>query len=152
GGLTSWAAGTKVSTGRRIVISLAGPGVGIVFGLGLLALARLGLVPEGPLAPDALYDLVWINVGWGVLNLLPMLPLDGGNVMTGIFNALSNGHGEKAARTVSLVFAVVLGGLSLLVWHQIWTTFLCASFAIGNARALKGAALALQDQPLQAEL
>jgi Zn-dependent protease len=152
GGLTTWAPGKKVSTGRRIAISLAGPGVGIALGLALGALAVLGVIPKSPLAQEALDDLLWINIGWGVLNLLPMLPLDGGNVMTGVLNALTRGRGERPARIVSLVLAVLLGTLSLLVWGQIWTAFLCVAFAIGNARALKGAALVQQDQPLRAEL
>jgi Zn-dependent protease len=43
----------------------------------------------------ALLDLVFVNVWWSLVNLLPIRPLDGGNVMTEVV-------GVSTARVVSM--------------------------------------------------
>lgn len=98
------------SRGRRIAVSLAGP---------LTALLLVGLpakyLLDGDFGHDllfdvwrgrawdgwylALQDLVFVNVWWSIVNLLPIRPLDGGNVMTEIV-------GVSTARMVSIVVAV----------------------------------------------
>ena len=34
-----------------------------------------------PLGHMAVSSLLWVNFGWGVFNLLPVLPFDGGHVL-----------------------------------------------------------------------
>jgi Zn-dependent protease len=75
----------RTSIWREVAISLAGPGAGFL--LGLLAFALLAFVPApvlGGLA-EMLKILLWVTVFWGALNLLPMMPLDGGNVARLLF-------------------------------------------------------------------
>src|SRR5262249_23113383 len=81
GGLTSWTENKEVSPKKHIAISLAGPFAGFLFG-GAVYLSEVAL-------PDLFADhfgrvtyrdLLWVNFGWGIFNLLPVLPLDGGNV------------------------------------------------------------------------
>jgi len=76
GGLTY---GDKSKTpGRRILVSLAGPGAGFVFAGVVFALARLH--PLHGMQQTVYGDLMWVNMSWGLFNLVPMLPLDGGNM------------------------------------------------------------------------
>jgi Zn-dependent protease len=67
---------------HRILISFAGPAAGFV--LGLLVLAVHFLLPPEYERPPALAfvvdALLYINFTWGVVNLLPVPPLDGGHV------------------------------------------------------------------------
>jgi Zn-dependent protease len=151
GGTTSWTTPREISTARRIAISLAGPGAGFV----AAAIVRYGLGPSAfPQTPwgDFLYQaLLFVNFSWGVLNLLPMLPLDGGNVMAQILNALTKGRGERPARIVSLVVA----GLAMpyAVWIQSWWGALLAlSFIATNWRGLKDLSAREHDAPMQSAL
>ncbi|HEY8209932.1 MAG TPA: site-2 protease family protein [Myxococcaceae bacterium] len=79
GGLTYHDALPK--TRQRIIVSLAGPGAG--FALGLVALAFDLLLPpdRSPVVGFTLRALLYANFTWGVVNLLPVPPLDGGHVL-----------------------------------------------------------------------
>ena len=139
GGLTSWQSRGPLSPGRRVLVGLAGPGVGIV--LGTAALVPMLLLASGErqglLATTVAYA-VWVNLGWGLLNLLPMLPLDGGTVMAAAFEAMSRDRGVLIARLISLLLAVGLGILALLSrWP--YGAILCALFAYTNFEALRSA-------------
>src|SRR5262249_17405717 len=80
GGLTSWTGEKKVSPQQSILISLAGPAAGLLFGGAIFLIDKL--LPDlfgTRFGQDTYDDLLWVNWGWGALNLLPVLPLDGGN-------------------------------------------------------------------------
>jgi len=106
GGLTS--AEGALTPGARIVTSLAGPLAALVLiGLPALYLERSGAVPPGA-ASTIVSQVVWINVGWSLLNLLPVLPLDGGHVFLAVCDATTKGRGRKAAEVLSVVVAGAL--------------------------------------------
>lgn len=133
GGTTSWAH-KNVSGGAKILISLAGPSIGIVIGLVL----NYGGFLDGSMSPVArgvLRQIYFVNFWWGVLNLLPMLPLDGGNVMQQVLAMTTRGSGERPARIVSIVVGV-LAGLASLKWMSFYTTLLVAMLVAQNVRAL----------------
>lgn len=138
GGTTSYATeGKKLGSGKRIAISLAGPFAGFALGAIVFVLASR-LPSSSELAADAVRYALFVNIGWGVFNLLPLLPLDGGNVMHEVANAMTNGRGEKPARIISLVLCV---GLLLLAFTQKnwWVGVLAVMFAVTNVRGLKAA-------------
>ena len=70
--------GTR-SAGQALAISLAGPFAGLALGLGTLAVS--GFLPHHPIVDTLVGDLLWVNIGWSLVNLLPMMPLDGGNAL-----------------------------------------------------------------------
>ncbi len=150
GGTTSWTAGKKLSPGRQIVVSFAGPLVGIVLGAGLLALAAM--VPVSPLVGQAISRLVWVTLGWGVLNLLPILPMDGGAVMSAFFQLFSPTKGENAARVVSVVVALVIGALALKT-GVLFGAMLAGLYLVRNVQALMAEAKPKVDErPLAAAM
>jgi hypothetical protein len=61
---------------------------------------------DSELVETALEDMIWINAIWGVFNLLPILPLDGGHVAADLF-------GLRSAQVLSIAGAVGLGLLGL---------------------------------------
>jgi Zn-dependent protease len=136
GGTTSWSAARPLSIPRRIAISLAGPGAGFALWAVVRAIGpeRFASVTMG----DRLYaDLVWVNLGWGVMNLVPMLPLDGGNVLLELLNAVTKGRGERPARIVSIVFAGAAVPTAFLLYGNWWVSLLAASFVATNVGALR---------------
>ncbi len=160
GGTTSWKGTRKLSPGKRIAISLAGPGAGFVFGILVFAVAilsahgqaysSLGVGASG-LARFVVSALLWVNFGWGALNLLPMLPLDGGNVMAHILNALRKGRGERPARVISIAMAGAAVAAAIAT-RNYWPAFLAGSFVMVNWRGLKDLAAVEHDAPLRAAL
>ncbi len=137
GGLTSWRG--PLSPGRRILVTLAGPSVGIAVGtLALFPWFLLGTLERGGTLSTIVGYVVVVNLGWGLLNLLPMLPLDGGAVMAAGFEAVSRNHGVQIARAISLVLAV---GFAILALLSRWPygAVLCALFAYTNYQGLRAA-------------
>ena len=117
GGLTSFTAATRpVSTMGSIGISLAGPIAG--FALGGLVYVLGPYAPAG-YATRFVRDMLWCNIGWGLLNLLPILPLDGGRVVERVLRAITPGRAERIARIVSIVVAALAGLWALVTGWQI---------------------------------
>src|SRR5262249_18952853 len=108
GGTTSFGQGTAratIGTGKSVAISVAGPVAGFLLAPVVFIGQRSGLRPKPPLALHAVNLLLFANFWWGIFNLLPMLPLDGGNVMKTILSAVTKKNGEKVARIVSVIVA-----------------------------------------------
>ena len=59
------------------------------------------------LAFEFLYDILYINVMWGLLNLLPIYPLDGGQVAEQVFT-LTN---PQDAIRPTLILSMIVGGI-----------------------------------------
>ena len=149
GGTTSWVQAPEREIGhlRSIAISLAGPFAGFAIA-GLLVLsARLGFQPKAPVALIALDLAFQVNCWWGVFNLAPMLPLDGGNVMRSALNGLTKGRGEKPARAISIVTGALFIAWAVLS-AQLWLGALGAFFTWANIQAFRQADTRAADLPL----
>jgi Zn-dependent protease len=147
GGTTSWIQWQDVGHARAMAISLAGPFAGFGVALLLYGVRRLGYVPSQPLAVEALKTAFQINLVWGVFNLAPMLPLDGGNVLRSFLNLVTKGRGDKPARVVS----IAMGGLLVAyagAHRELWLAALGAFFTWSNVQALRQVDTRRADAPL----
>src|SRR5215510_5716421 len=136
GGLTSWQDEKGVSPPKHIAISLAGPFAGFLFG-GIVFLSNI-LMPDlfaDRIGRNAFEDLLWVNFGWGIFNLLPILPLDGGNVVHSIEEWVRKKPGGTIARAVSLIAAVCVALWAISVGWT-WVMILMGLFAWNNISAL----------------
>lgn len=131
---------------RSLVVSLAGPGSGFLLGVLAIAVERAAN-PSSVLMRDALRDLVWVSFVWGVLNMLPILPLDGGNVARNLLARVTGDGGERAARVLSIATAAALGVLGAVL-GQLFIPLFALFFAMQNYQALR----ALRDGPQSARL
>lgn len=108
--------------GRSIVTSFAGPLSALVlFGLPALFYAQqkgfdpwLALNPRRissrtPSVEIIVAQLVYINVGWSLLNLIPVLPLDGGNITASVCELITPRSGRRVANVLSLPISAVIG-------------------------------------------
>jgi Zn-dependent protease len=119
GGLTYWTPRGEIGAGRRLLISAAGPAVGIT--LGGILLVALALMPPGPAATIVSF-FVYVNLGWGLLNLLPLLPLDGGNVVAYFLELL----GLQSARRAMYGFSLLVS-IGLIVFFALRGDFINAA-------------------------
>jgi Zn-dependent protease len=79
GGLTFWPKNSEPTAKQSFIVSGAGPSVSIT--LGVLSLALGALAPSSLAIQDLVRFSIWINLVWGFINLLPLMPLDGGNLL-----------------------------------------------------------------------
>ncbi len=98
---------------QRICVYLAGPGAQFLL-LGLLWLLwdpiRRTVAPTAFFRPVAvLLFMLWIiNLFWPILNLLPIWPLDGGQVSRELCEGTWRANGRRYSLIISMVTAIVL--------------------------------------------
>jgi stage IV sporulation protein FB len=63
---------------------------------------------QSPLEYFLVYDLIFINLIWGLVNLLPVWPLDGGQICRDVSEIVSPENGLKGSLGISLVTAGLL--------------------------------------------
>jgi Zn-dependent protease len=136
GGLTSYVPPAPLSRARSIAISVAGPAVGIVIGLALLAYARGVGVGDG-LARDVVGTAIYTTLGWSVLNLLPILPLDGGQTLRELLPGSPAKRAVRAA-VVSIVVAV-LAAVAAVKAGLVFGALLAAFFVYSNVMTVRSA-------------
>ena len=134
GGLTSYLPPRPVSRARSVAISVAGPAVGIVIGLALLAYGRAVGVPDG-LATTIVNLAIFTTLGWSVLNLLPILPLDGGQTLRELLPGSPAQRATRAAM-VSVVVAV-LGVFVALRYGFVFAALLAAFLVFSNVMTIR---------------
>ncbi|MFO0582608.1 MAG: M50 family metallopeptidase [Anaeromyxobacter sp.] len=80
GGLTHWPGDAAPTPWENLWVSAAGPLAGLLLGAATWQVAEV-LGPLPPLGRTFVADLLWVNVGWSLFNLLPLMPLDGSHVV-----------------------------------------------------------------------
>ena len=137
GGLTSWQSGRGLSRIQSIYVSFAGPAAGLALGLAFWGISRFDLPTLSQPGRWALALLIWVNIVWSMLNLLPILPLDGGNIMRTVVHIV-RGPDERLPLRISIAFAA-LGAFLAMVYGQLFMALLAAFFAYNNYQRLTGA-------------
>ncbi|MGQ0613596.1 MAG: hypothetical protein ACT4PV_07670 [Planctomycetaceae bacterium] len=117
--------------GKRIAISLMGPAFQLAL-FGLLLLAKKTLPSPAPLLAILLEHMLWINLYWPLLNLAPILPLDGGQAMAAALEARL--PAPRAIRaTARLGVFVAAGGMAAgFFLDEVVLMFLAAWLLIRN--------------------
>lgn len=116
-----------------IFIALTGP----AFGLGLAGVSALVwfLLRDRNVSmfvSALLGYFIWINIFWSLVNLLPVLPLDGGRIL----EAVMSGSNYKVHR-VSLISAVVSGVVLFWLFKSPMTIVFFLFLAIYNYRGMR---------------
>lgn len=134
GGLTAVEGNGTLDRVRSIAVSLAGPVTGLAFGMVIHA----GTVVAGADPTSWFQQANWfVNIWWSLLNLLPVMPLDGGHIAREVFKAA----GETRTGTIAAVGAVsiaVVIGIAAVAAHQqgAWIAVAWAALAATNLRYL----------------
>ncbi len=137
GGLTISTRYSLLSYPKEILISFAGPLAGFLLGGLIFGLVRV----IGPISNSyvnfILGQLIWVNIGWGILNLIPILPLDGGHIMRNLFHWLKNPYDERTPLIISIVFGVLAAIASIVLLRSIYLALLVGWLTFNNYRALR---------------
>lgn len=146
----------------QIIISLAGPGAGFLLA-GLLVAVTWGtglaqyevntfsetMIPSGyhliasprleayPYIAILLRMMLYINIFWGLVNLLPIWPLDGGQIARELFQMFDGGLAIRNSLILSIVAAVGVAILGFQYDRKFIAIFF-AYMAIQNYQELSG--------------
>jgi Zn-dependent protease len=132
GGVTFPRLPAPPSAASQIGLSLAGPIAGLLPGVAGWAIARYA-APDPRSALAIVADLaVTTSVFWTALNLLPVLPLDGGHVLLALLQGIRKKPSLKAASIISAVVAAVAALVAWRLWDQIFVAIWLALFAFQN--------------------
>ncbi len=165
GGLTvpealPWGSGyasVSLTPNQHIFVSLAGPLAG--FGLAVLAYA-IGLAAGGEIIMTSLFgfipfplvllpygtgllnqflvDFLWVNIFWGLINLMPVYPLDGGNISRYTLIQQDPFGGLRTSLWISVGTGVVLAVVGFLVLNSIYMAFLFGLLAFQSFQMIQG--------------
>jgi Zn-dependent protease len=131
GGYAAYA-GVRMTRVRSFLITAAGPGVQIVLGLAVLLVLRNFAMPNERIA-GFMGDLMAISLFWAVLNLLPVLPLDGGQML----HAILGPQRIKITLVVTMITAVAVGILMFTKTQSIVFPIFMGMFAWQAFQALR---------------
>lgn len=100
---------------QRIAVYFAGPLAGfLLYGLVRWATAYMDRRALNPLVLEAIVDLTVINLFWGIFNLFPIWPLDGGQISRDLFDWLTPENGVRVSLGISLVVAGLFAFIALI--------------------------------------
>lgn len=131
---------------RMIAVAVAGPAMNLILACG----AWLGYrsLPEATVASVLAYGLAWTNGVVGVYNLLPGLPLDGGQVLRAAVWAVTRSQrtGTIGAAWAGRVLGVATGVLGLaMASHKstadqsagLWALIIAAMMVVSSSTVLR---------------
>ena len=109
-----------------LVVSVAGPAVGLV--LGGIGLALQGVVADqSPEIRSAVGTWTFVNLGWGIFNLMPIGILDGGQALAHLLKLGFGRRGQLFAIAFSAMVVVVA-----LANHYVYVAFIAVLFGLAN--------------------
>ena len=105
---------------KRIVISLAGPGVNLLLFAILWTTNNSSNWTEQHHALATAYGYLFIvNLFWAIINLMPIYPLDGGNVTRQLCSLAGSRQPDRLTYQISIGFAGTLAVYGLLLFLNV---------------------------------
>ncbi len=164
GGLTipeqiPWGGGyanIALSPNQDIFISIAGPGAGFLFAVlvwiitaamgGTIFLTSLfGIIPfpivqfanGGDIINTLVLTLLWVNIFWGLINLMPVYPLDGGNIARYLLLKTDPYDGVRKSLWLSVIAGAVVALAGFLLLKSTYMGFLFGLLAFQSYQAIQ---------------
>jgi len=137
GGLTTYVPPKPLTRARSFTIAVAGPLVGLaVAAVVWVVQQQIGPTLDYDGWPAALLDFAFFTTfWWSILNLLPLVPLDGGQAM----RELLPGDPAQRVRRAAIVSLVVLVPLLVLtvLANWAWAGLFLLIFGLNNVQTLR---------------
>ncbi|MDZ4847886.1 MAG: site-2 protease family protein [Pirellulaceae bacterium] len=156
-GAGAWRRPRSSSHMDQLIISAAGPALQLFFGISVAAIAMsLGLrigptanlveklipLPTGDFPSNAalmalIDSTVYTSIFWALLNLIPVLPLDGGRIAQCLIGQTQGTSGHYEATVLSIVVGII-AAIYCFQGHHTMAAMFFGYFAFSNYQSLKG--------------
>ena len=150
-------ANVALGPNQNIFISLAGPGAGFLFaalvmagvvlvGGSIITTRLLGIIPfpgfavlpfGGNLLSLFVTSLLWVNLFWGMINLLPVYPLDGGNVTRNALLQVDPVNGVRKSLWVSVIAGALIALVAFFFLRSLYMAVLFGFLAFQSYQSLQ---------------
>ena len=120
-----------MSRPQRWFVSFAGPAAGLLFGAAVYMGAKW--LPANASASAIIDTVLQVNIGWSLINLLPVLPFDGGQMLS----AFLGPRRELWTAVISGLVGTAVAILGYVVLHSLWVAFLFGSAAVAAIRQVR---------------
>ncbi|MBA3722731.1 MAG: site-2 protease family protein [Parachlamydiaceae bacterium] len=134
GGLTT-RKGPSIKAWQEFLVILNGPLAGLLLFVLVYKFSSFVNLHQRPLLADAIEVAIYVNLFWTLLNLLPILPLDGGHLMRVLLEGAFGFNGIKFSLYIS-IFVAVLGSLLFFFLQSFLAGALFLMFAFESYRTL----------------
>ena len=151
-------ANVALGPNQNIFISIAGPGAGFILAalviavvilsggsiittslLGFIPFPRLAVLPfGGDLLSLFVTSLLGVNIFWGFINLLPVFPLDGGNVARNILLQVDPVDGVRKSLWVSVIAGALIALAAFFLLGSLYMAILFGFLAFQSYQSLTG--------------
>jgi Zn-dependent protease len=121
---------------QRLAVLIAGPGAGLLFYALIQGGLMLGPPPVNRVGVEILWNLLEINLTWSLLNLLPIWPLDGGQISGVVLSMINRRKGMNWTHVLSLVTAGIIA-MVFFRYSRMLTGLFFAFFALINFQVLQ---------------
>ncbi len=144
GGYATYRGRAQETPWKSLLITMAGPGVQLVLWAILNYgvepwLKATGRMPESGTPLDAiLISLLYINLFWPIINLIPVLPLDGGRILWALLAMAGARNAVDWTMRISVVVGVGFAVVCLLMLGSFLAGAMFAFMAMDNYQSLKG--------------
>ncbi len=135
GGFTQPNAGAPIPWQRDVLLTLAGPGLGLLFGT-VCVLVNRTMSSSSDYVQLVLDNLIWVNVGWSLINLAPVLPMDGGRIANAVLIRFFGRRGFLFAQIIALT--ICAAGVAWLLSLGRQLSYLAILLLIFGLRAFGG--------------
>jgi Zn-dependent protease len=143
GGVTFPQLPSRPTPARQFALSFAGPVAGLLMGAAAYGLARVLPPEQGSITAWIVAQIILVSVFWAAFNLLPILPLDGGNMMLAFIEGVRRRPSVALASWISVAASVALAGL--VIWRygrqEPYLLLWFALFAFQNVQRARAAAV-----------
>ena len=120
-------------------VLISGGSVGTTWLFGLIPLPLTAVLPFGGRVLGVLVTiLLWVNIFWGLINLLPVFPLDGGNVARNILIQYDPLNGVRKSLWVSVITGGLIALAALVFLQSIYMALLFGLLAFQSYQSLQG--------------
>lgn len=143
--------GSRLTSRQQIIVSLAGPFAGFALAGLIIGIVTLtghqfpflnGWYGMGEQLPYynlsvLIFHALYVNIFWGLINLLPIYPLDGGQVARELLTQNNSHEGLRQTFRLSMLAAGAMAVVGLLLMQSLFVALLFGMLAFGSYQSLQ---------------